>query len=171
MKPDLPLEIRAKIDFAEYWRATHSYMLGIFKFKWFMIIAGLFLALFIYRSIAAPYAAPAYPLLIPPVGLVFLYGMLYLNTLYLFNSKTFLQHEVRYVFSSDGINAIGESTPGETRWSHVPKAIELSQDFLIFYTTERMYTLPKRCFASAEEVARFRRILERELGDRAKLLT
>ena len=73
--------------------------------------------------------------------------MLYANTKMLFAGKKFLQHPVRFIFSSEGVNAVAPGSPGETSWSAIPKAFELKDDFLIFYTSERMYTIPKRCFA------------------------
>ena len=169
MSIETPLELKVRIDFQDYWRATHSYMLGVVKFRIFMATAILFVAVFVYSSISAPHAPPAYPLLIPPAGLIFLYGMLYLNTKYLFAGKKFLQHEVRYVFTSEGVNAIAEGSPGETSWSAIPKAFELKDDFLIFYTAERMYTIPKRCFAGAEDLTLFRNLLASHLGNKAKL--
>jgi hypothetical protein len=169
MKPELPIEVTVRIDFQDYWRATSAYMLRHFRLKWLIVSAGLYLALFLYLNFTRTYNGQTYPLLIPLAALGFVYALLYLNTKMLFAGKKFLQHPVRYVFSSEGINAIAAGSPGETSWNAIPKAFELKDDFLIFYTAERMYTIPKRCFAAVEELQRFRAMLAAHLGSKAKL--
>ena len=169
MNSQLPIEVTVRIDFQDYWRATSTYMLRHFKLKWLILTAGLYLALFLYLNYTRTYSGPTYPLLIPLAALGFVYAMLYLNTKMLFAGKKFLQHPVRYIFSSEGINAIAIGSPGETSWNAIPKAFELREDFLIFYTAERMYTIPKRCFAGDEELKRFRGLLAAHLGNKAKL--
>lgn len=169
MSFELPIEITVRIDFQDYWRATSAYLLRYFKLKWLIVSAGLYLALFLYLNFTNTYHGQTYPLLIPLAALGFVYAVLYLNTKMLFAGKKFLQHPVRYVFSSEGVNAIAAGSPGETSWSAIPKALELKDDFLIFYTAERMYTIPKRCFAGDEELKRFRAMLAAHLGGKAKL--
>jgi hypothetical protein len=169
MTIESPIEITVRIDFQDYWRATSAHMLDHFKLKWLIVSAGLYLALFLYLNFTNTYHGQTYPLLIPLAALGFVYAVLYVNTKMLFAGKKFLQHPVRYVFSSEGVNAIAAGAPGETSWSAIPKAFELKDDFLIFYTAARMYTIPKRCFAGAEELQRFREMLALHLGNKAKL--
>jgi len=164
-----PIEITVRVDFQDYWRATSAYMLRHFRLRWLIVSAGAYLALFLYLNFTRSYTGQTYPLLIPLAALGFLYAVLYLNTKMLFAGKKFLQHPVRYIFSSEGVNAIATGSPGETSWSAIPKAFELKDDFLIFYTAERMYTIPKRCFAGKEELSRFREMLALHLGSKAKL--
>src|ERR1700682_1593960 len=169
MNPGLPIELTVRIDFQDYWRATSAYMLRHFKMKWLIVSAGLYLALFLYLNYTRSYGGQTYPLLIPLAALGFVYSMLYLNTKMLFAGKKFLQRPVRFVFSSEGVNAIAAGLPGETSWNAIPKAFELKNDFLIFYTSDRMYTIPKRCFAGDDELKRFREMLAKHLGTKAKL--
>jgi hypothetical protein len=169
MDADLPIEVTVRIDFQDYWRATSTYMLRHFKLRWLIACAALYLLLFFYLNLSHTYHGQTYPLLIPLAALGFLYAMLYLNTKMLFAGKKFLQHPVRFIFSSDGVNAIAPGSPGETSWTAIPKAFELKDDFLIFYTAERMYTIPKRCFAGADELERFRAMLVSHLGNRVSL--
>jgi len=144
-------------------------MLRHFKLKWLIVSAGAYLLLFFYLNFTRTYSGQTYPLLIPLAALGFLYAVLYLNTKMLFASKKFLQHPVRYVFTSEGVNAIAPGAPGDISWNAIPKAFELKDDFLIFYTAERMYTIPKRCFAGEEELKNFRAVLIQQLGSKAKL--
>lgn len=169
MKSQLPIELTVRIDFQDYWRATSAYMLRHFRLKWLIVIAGLYLALFLYLNFTRTYTGQTYPLLIPLAALGLLYAVLYLNTKMLFTGKKFLQHPVRYIFTSEGVKAIAAGSPGETSWNAIPKAFELKDDFLIFYTAERMYTIPKRYFAGDEELKRFRGMLAANLGNKAKL--
>ena len=169
MKPELPIEVIVRVDFQDYWRATSAYMLRHFRLKWLVVSAGLYLALFLYLNFTRTYHGQTYPLLIPLAALGFLYAVLYLNTKMLFAGKKFLQHPVRYVFSSEGVNAIAVGSPGQTSWNAIPNAFELKDDFLIFYTAERMYTIPKRCFAGDKELKQFREMLASHLGSKARL--
>ena len=169
MDAELPIEVTVRIDFQDYWRATSTYMLRHFRLKWLVGSAALYLVLFFYLNITHTYGGQTYPLLIPLAALGFLYAMLYANTKMLFAGKKFLQHPVRFIFSSEGVNAIAPGSPGETSWSAIPKAFELKDDFLIFYTSERMYTIPKRCFAGDQELQAFRAMLAAHLGTKAKL--
>jgi hypothetical protein len=170
MSFDSPIELTVRIDFQDYWRATSAYMLRYFRLKWLIITAVVYLALFFYLNFSHSYRGQTYPLLIPLAALGLLYAVLYLNAKTLFARKKFLQHTVRYVFTSEGVNAIAVGSPGQTSWSAIPKALELQDDFLIFYTAERMYTIPKRCFAGADELKRFRAMLAANLGSKANLL-
>jgi hypothetical protein len=169
MNAELPIELTVRINFQDYWRATSTYMLRHFKLRWLIACAVLYLLLFFYLNLSHTYRGQTYPLLIPLAALGFLYAMLYLNTKVLFAGKKFLQHPVRFIFSSDGVNAIAPGSPGETSWTAIPKAFELKDDFLIFYTAERMYTIPKRCFANDGDLERFKQMLARHLGDKVSL--
>src|SRR6185295_14536478 len=95
MNSSLPIEVTVRIDFADYWRATHSYMFRFFKFKQLIVGAVGYLCLFLYLAYLDPLDAPKY-LLIPLAGVGFVYAMLYLNTKMVFAGKKFLQHPVRY---------------------------------------------------------------------------
>jgi YcxB-like protein len=163
------LDLIVRVDFPDYWRATSSYMLGIFKVKWVIAGAAAYTLIFLFLVIAFPQSKPSYELLILPAVLALGIALLYFNTKLLFASKKFLQGDVRYVFSSSGVDAVAPLSPGHTSWSEIPKAFELERDFLVFYTPERMYTIPKKCFPDAEHIEKFRRILKSRLGDKAKL--
>ncbi len=169
MGMEVPFELTVRITFDDYWRATSAYMLRMFKLWQLILSAVIYLGLFLYINLTHSFGGPTYPLLIPLAGLGFVYAVLYLNTKTLFAGKKFLQDEVRYIFSGEGINAVAPGAPGETSWSAIPKAFELKKDFLIFYTSERMYTIPKRCFAGENEVKQFREMLAAQLGKKAKL--
>jgi hypothetical protein len=117
-----------------------------------------------------PYGAPPYQLLIVPGASIVLMLVLYFNTKAVFASKKFLNGKVRYIFADDGVNAQADSSPGFTNWNEIPKAFELKHDFLVFYTNERMYTLPKNCFESGQQMAVFSKLLKKHLGSRASLL-
>jgi hypothetical protein len=168
MNSEVHIVVTVRVDFQDYWRATSAYMLRIVKMKQLIAAAAVYFLLFLYLTYLDPLGAPKY-LLVPLAALGFVYAMLYLNTKMVFAGKKFLQHPVRFVFSSEGVNAIAEGSPGETPWNAIPKAFELKDDFLIFYTAERMYVIPKRCFAGVDDVRGFRSVLAAHLGTRAQL--
>lgn len=162
-------ELNVHIEFQDYWRATYSYMFLILKFKQLLIAAVGCLLIFLFLAVRYPYGKPAYELLIPLAGLAVLLIILYLNTKYLFSAKKFLHANVRYVFSDTGVDAIAPLAPGWRSWNEIAKAIELKHDFVVFYSPERMYPIPKRCLQDAAALHHFRELLERHLGSRAKL--
>jgi len=144
-------------------------MLRHLKLTWLVVSAIVCCAAFLYLAVVSSSKTPSYPLLIPLAALAFLYAILYFNTKLIFAGKTFLQQEVRYVFSGEGVAAIAPESPGLTSWSAIPKAFELKDDFLIYYTSERMYPIPKRCLAGDEELQRFRAMLALHLGNKVRL--
>jgi len=163
------IELLVRSDFQDYWRATCGYMLRQWKVKLFLAGAGAALPAFLFLSIQSP-RNPPYPLLIPAAGVTVLFVFLYLNARTVFASKKFLQGTVRYIFSADGVEALARSAPGMKSWPEISRAIELKHDFLIFYTPERMYAIPKRCFPDPRQMDAFRNMLQSHLGPRAALL-
>jgi hypothetical protein len=170
MNVESPIELKVRISFQDYWRATLAYMIRHLKVKWLIATAIIYLGIFLYSQVFSPIVTPTYLLLIPLAAVGFIYAILYFNTRLLFAGKKFLHHEVRYVFSNEGLEAIAPESPGMTGWSSIPKAYELENDFLIYYTTERMYTIPKRYLEDEVELKRFRAMLASHLGSRVKLL-
>lgn len=162
-------EIDVRVEMQDYWRATYGYMLGILRFRILLIGVCLWALVSLVLFVKYPSSQSLYPPLIPMAAIALATAILYLNTRMLYSSKKFLHHTVRYVLSDEGIQSIAPLAPGRTPWEQVPKALELKHDFLIFYTEERMYTIPKQSFQSAEQLSRFKEILRSHLGSKARL--
>jgi len=78
-----------------------------------------------------------------------------------------------YIFSDDGFVQRVTSDRGRNEetgtWDTFAKVVETPHDFLLLLPRQGAVFLPKTCFASDEQIARFREIVRRALGDRAKL--
>lgn len=162
-------ELDARVNFQDYWRATYSYMFLVSKFKVLLVGAAGGALIFLLLTILYPQRKPAYQLLVPLAALALLLLILYLNTKYLYSTKKFLHANVRYVFSDQGVDAVAPLSPGWRSWDEMAKAFELKHDFVLFYSPERMYPIPKRCFQNPAELLRFREMLRAQMGSKARL--
>lgn len=78
-----------------------------------------------------------------------------------------------YTFSDDGFVQRVDSDHGRNehsgRWDTFARVVETPHDFLLLLPRQGGVFLPKTCFASQEQMARFRDMARRALGDRAKV--
>src|ERR1044071_1788089 len=162
-------EIDVRVEMGDYWRATYGYMLRHATFRFILVVMGVYALVSLAAFVKYPYRQLLYPPLAPLAAIVVASALLYLNTRMLYSSKKFLHHKVRFILSDVAIESGAPDAPGFTRWNQVPKALELKHDFLIFYTEERMYTIPKRSFQSPDQLSRFKEILTANLGPRLRL--
>jgi hypothetical protein len=82
----------------------------------------------------------------------------YLRVLALFRkSATGRPHLV--TFSPTGIRIESEDANVDCKWSIVKRVVETRSLFLLLYTTPGAMYLPKRCFASHEDIPRLRQLI------------
>ena len=62
-------------------------------------------------------------------------------------------------FSPTGIRIESEDANVDCKWSIVKRVMETRGLFLLLYTTAGAMYLPKRCFASHEDIERLRQII------------
>jgi len=106
--------------------------------------------------------------LIPLGVLAVLFGGTYFSTKKHMASNRALSERAHYVFSESGIEVTAPSSSGRTTWQNVYEAHETKTNFLIFISKNMMYTIPKRCFDSAEHIASFKRLLRSQLDAKVK---
>jgi len=82
---------------------------------------------------------------------------------------------IHYSFSDAGFVQRATSSQGEEErsggWETFARVIETSADFLLLLPRRGGVFLPKTCFASQDDVVRFREIVRSGVGKRAKLQT
>ncbi len=80
---------------------------------------------------------------------------------------------IHYAFSDDGfvqrVISKEEDTEHAGTWDAFSRALETPADFLLLLPRQGGVFIPKTCFGSAGDVARFRDILRRNMGGKAKL--
>jgi hypothetical protein len=74
-----------------------------------------------------------------------------------------------YAFSDAGMEIDGQNKHVELRWGAIIKAVESSQDFFFFVGSSMAHFIPKRFLSSAKQEAQLRKILRRNLGEKAAL--
>lgn len=107
-------------------------------------------------------------LLIPWALLALMFAGTYFSTKKHMASNKALSERVHYTFSASGFKTTAASFSGQTAWSNIYEAHETKTSFLIFLSKNMMYIIPKRSFASAEQVAAFKSLLRSQLDAKAK---
>jgi hypothetical protein len=82
----------------------------------------------------------------------------YLRVLALFRKPAMRRPRV-VTFSPTGIRIESEDANVDCKWSIVKRVMETRGLFLLLYTTAGAMYLPKRCFASHEDIERLRQII------------
>jgi len=170
MTTETTVEIDILLEFRDYLRANYWFIFRRFK---------LFLVIFFFSGVVYPLlllsgtasqrpTGSSWGYLLPLAVLVLLFGGTYFNAKKQMASNRLLSERVRYVFSESGIEATAPSSSGRIAWQNVYEAHEAKTNFLIFISKNMMYVIPKRCFADAEQVASFKRLLRSQLDAKAK---
>jgi len=82
-----------------------------------------------------------------------------------FESNKLVQKETEYTFSSDGIKAESDVKIVNLHWAEVSKIVETKLYFALYEATQTANIIPKRCFASEEDVLAFSKILQDNLAE------
>lgn len=75
----------------------------------------------------------------------------------------------RYSFSDAGIQAANADAASVMSWDSFHAAYETRDLFILPQTSAIMQILPKRLFQDDAQIAAFRELVQRHLGDKAKL--
>jgi hypothetical protein len=92
----------------------------------------------------------------------------YLRVLALFR-KSAMRRPRLVTFSPTGITIESEDANVDCKWSIVKRVMETRSLFLLLYTTAGAMYLPKRCFASHEDIVRLRQIISENFKGRWQL--
>ncbi|MHB8127415.1 MAG: YcxB family protein [Mobilitalea sp.] len=82
-----------------------------------------------------------------------------------FESDKLVQKETEYTFSSDGIKAESDVKIVNLRWPELSKIVETKQYFVLYERAQAANIIPKRCFASEEELLAFTKIIQDNLTE------
>ncbi len=83
----------------------------------------------------------------------------YLRVLALFRKSPALKKTRRLTFRPAGIKIESEDTNSDCKWTLFQRVYETRALFVFMYTAWSAMYLPKRCFASQEEIVRLREII------------
>jgi hypothetical protein len=77
--------------------------------------------------------------------------------------------KIQYSFSRQGFAAFSPVAQSRNDWESLSKVEEKKKDFLFYPQENVFFIIPKNSFQDAEQTARFRRILQETLGEKARL--
>jgi hypothetical protein len=170
MNSETTVEIDVLLEFSDYLRANYWFMFHRFKFLFLILFIGavVYPLLLVSRMASQSPSDNYWGYLIPWGMLALLLGGTYFSAKKHMASNRGLSERIHYVFSEHGIDATAPSSSGHTVWKNIYEAHETKRNFLIFLSKNMMYTIPKRCFDSVEQIASFKRLLRSQLNSKAK---
>ncbi len=178
--PTERIEVELRFDLSDYIRATTRLLFTQPTFVAILALTAVAVAYAMYMAIrdaasmgfgqALLAQAPILLFLLVPVVLWF---SLRRQGARIIARQRANNERIFYTFSDDGFVQRVTSDHGHNEhsggWDTFAKVVETPGEFLLLLPRQGGVFLPKTCFASADQVARFREMVRRALGDRAKL--
>lgn len=93
----------------------------------------------------------------------------YLRIRSLFRKSPALAKTRRYTFSADGIAVQSDDANTECKWSFFQRAVETRTTFSFSTTSLSGTYVPKRCFASHEDIQRVRSLIHENMPGKCRL--
>lgn len=170
------IAIDVDVEDADYRRILYWYH------RTSLIIHGILVAILLLIALLGPVAwllsknSPT-SLLVNMLSLIFPFAVVGALLFYRFwtiskQSKIFadVNEPTRFTFDDSGVLAVAPSSTTQVVWNKYVKVTETKDDFIFFPMKKWFFPLPKRFFVSDEQILTFRHLLERQMGDKAKLL-
>lgn len=169
MNQDYSLEFFVKHEFGELYWANLKHFLS--RFKLIVVPLALVLcavgAILVYGSITHLHIAESRPDFISNLSPLLMYGagaVVMIFALPAVASAKNLRdprskNGFTYNVSNDGVRVDGSAGRSENNWTAFVRATEARSAFSLFVTRDSFHLLPKRCFASSEDIDRFRTII------------
>ncbi len=167
------ITVQAQVEARDYvhFRFSHFYGRGLLKVllvaSFFAIAACVLAALQAGEprartpSIVAAAVLFGYWLVIAPAAL-------YFDAARAYGGNEALHQPLRFNFSADGVSVSGSAANAHQSWSVYWRVRETRRAFHLYTAGSVTQLVPKRCFASAEDVQRFREVVRTALGDKAR---
>ena len=169
MNSETTVEIDVLLEFRDYLRANYWFMFHRFKLMYVVLLIGVLYPLLLVSRVVSEDPTDNHWRYFIPWGLIaLLLGGTYFSAKKHMASNKALSERVHYVFSENGIDATALSSSGHTGWQNIYEAYETKSNFLIFLSKNLMYTIPKRCFDSVDQLTSFKRLLRSQLDSKAK---
>ncbi len=141
-------------------------------FRWFFIVLGVFLLIelvdipgFRFHPLTHPWSFGILMAIATVAGIY----LPYLQKIEMFKKFPTLGRSRRIEITPRGLQVESEDAKGEYKWPLFCEIEESDKNFLLKQTSAAAIYLPKRCFQSAEEIARFRSLLRAQYPGHLKL--
>jgi YcxB-like protein len=93
----------------------------------------------------------------------------YLRVRAMFRKSPALTRTRRYTFSTAGLTIHSEDATSDCKWSLFQRVVETQRVFVFSQTSHGGTYVPKRCFASPEDMARLRELIRQNMSGKFKL--
>jgi hypothetical protein len=93
----------------------------------------------------------------------------YLRVRAMFRKSPAMTKTRRYTFNSTGITIQSEDASSDCKWSLYQRAYESPSVFIFSLTSYHATYIPKRCFASSDDIARVRDLIRENMPGRWRL--
>jgi len=104
-----------------------------------------------------------------PAVAAFIVLVTYVSARRAFATNKLMCQLVRFTFTAAGIEVSGPLSSGKCSWEGIQRGEETRSMFLLWVSKQQAYLVPKRYFTEQPARDRFRSLVARQLGSRAKL--
>jgi len=102
-------------------------------------------------------------LILPAIFFYFYFVAPHLTARSILKQSANLRSAIHYTISDDGITQEAATSQSQLGWATYIKAQETKDFFLLYMRKSMAHSIPKRAFASADEISQFREMLRRHV--------
>jgi len=167
---NLPIVLEVSLTPGDLYFPFHRSARNIYS--WFVVCLFIFLAVELANIPGKglhPLSQPWSFLLLVVIAILAGLAWPYLRIAYLFRHSRALTSRRRIEITPEGVRMESENARGEYRWPLFFEIEETPRAFLLKQTPGAAVYLPKRCFTSTDEIARFRALLRAQYSGRLRL--
>jgi hypothetical protein len=174
VEPEIRIEVEYQLEFGEFYRGLRWYAWRKCWWIYCVLILGITGALMttIFRPndpSTNPVAAILVGLLIPIALAAWLYWGVHRNAQKQFKSNLSLRAPRHSIFSKEGVEGSSSTSSGKASWTVLHKVLETPESFLFFNSNATFSVFPKRSLGNAERVNALRKLIQEQVGSKAKL--
>ena len=81
-----------------------------------------------------------------------------------FKTQKQMKEKIEFTFNEDGTSFKRELYSSQQKWAYYRSILEGQNVFLLFINKKTYSVIPKRCFASEDELASFRKFADPKIG-------
>jgi YcxB-like protein len=157
-------------DLHDLWRSSRARYLG-----WFLVVLGLFYTyLMVAEIVNCGFCSETASTIIQygAVAALAFFGALFVPRLrarLMIRYGPTVRELRRYSLSDQGVHIESELLAAELRWGAFFKIEESRRSFLLYQSPLSAWVIPKRCFSTADELARLRDLLRANFGGKLSL--
>jgi len=167
------IELTVQLNQNDIYRANVAIIWGRHKIhEWVgiaacaAVIGGFLFAVISSQTSEMPaiWSGSAFGVMFAPVFLyAMVYGSSYSSAHSILRNTPALQGPTVWAFTENGISVVGPTARGELQWNSFLQVRETREQFLLYQSKNLANVIPKRSFATHEEISRLREMIRRQV--------